>query len=423
MQSRAAAFIVTKMRVVITGGAGYLGQCLARGLLRRGALRTHRKGGEELAKVSSIVLADVAAPARWHHAELAAKTELAIGDVGDAAFVDGLLRGADEVSVFHLDAVMSGDGERDFDGCLRTNLYGTLNVLEAARRAPGRPRVVYASAGATLGAGAPADWVTSNDVVGDSTRAAPHTTYGATKACGELLLADYSRRGFLDGRGLRLPTICVRAGGPNAAATGCFSGVVRETLAGRDVVLPIAGDVVHAVAGVENCVAGLLALHDAKNADEVLGFDRTVFLPACAVTLDELHAATVAACAPEDRPKLGRVSYAVDEVLSAAVGSFPARIDSARAEALGLAPAAPPAALVREYCANFAGDFAVRINADAETVDNDDDVAIAVVTGGGSGIGRAVAIRLARGGWAGDRRVRVVVAGRRAEASEAVWRF
>ena len=236
------------MRVVITGGAGYLGQCLARGILRRGALRTHKHGET---KVSSIVLADRAAPTRWHHEEVQAKTELMIGDVGDAAFVDGLLGDATDVSIFHMGAVMSGDGERDFDGCMRTNLHGTINVLEAARRAPGRPKVVYASAGATLGAGAPTDWVTSQDVVGDFSRATPHTTYGATKACGELLLADYSRRGFLDGRGLRLPTICVRAGAPNAATTGCFSSVVRETLAGRDVVLPIGGDVVHAVAGAQ----------------------------------------------------------------------------------------------------------------------------------------------------------------------------
>ena len=173
------------------------------------------------------------------------------------------------------------------------------------------------------------------------------------------------------------------------------------------------------VAGTQNCVDGLLDLHDAPNADDVLGFDRTVFLPACPVTLDELHSATVSACAPEDRSKLGRVSYAVDEALSAAVGSFPSRIDSTRAEALGLAPAAPPAALVREYCEAFPGDLAVGVNADETAIsDDDDDVAVAVVTGGGSGIGRAVAIRLARGGWAGGRRVRVVIAGRRAKALE-----
>ena len=249
------------MRVVITGGAGYLGQCLARGILRRGALRTHKHGET---KVSSIVLADRAAPARWHHEEIKGKTELMIGDIGDAAFVDGLLGDATDVSIFHMGAVMSGDGERDFDGCMRTNLHGTINVLETARRAPGRPKVVYASAGATLGAGA-------HDVVGDFSRATPHTTYGATKACGELLLADYSRRGFLDGRGLRLPTICVRAGAPNAATTGCFSSVVREMLAGRDTVLPIASDVLHAVSScveINQCVGHDVAALVPLSGDE-----------------------------------------------------------------------------------------------------------------------------------------------------------
>ena len=136
------------MRVVITGGAGYLGQCLARGILRRGALRTHKHGET---KVSSIVLADRAAPTRWHHEEVKAKTELMIGDVGDAAFVDGLLADATDVSIFHMGAVMSGDGERDFDGCMRTNLHGTINVLEAgaARAGPaeGRLRVGRRDAG------------------------------------------------------------------------------------------------------------------------------------------------------------------------------------------------------------------------------------------------------------------------------------
>ena len=133
------------------------------------------------------------------------------------------------VSVFHFGAVMSGQGEQDFDLVMRVNLHGTLNLLEAARQCGAtRPRFILASAGATLGSGAPTDYVDKSDTVGDWTRATPHTSYGMTKACAELLLSDFSRRGFVDGRACRLPTVLVRAGAPNAASTGCYSAVVRE---------------------------------------------------------------------------------------------------------------------------------------------------------------------------------------------------
>ena len=113
------------------------------------------------------------------------------------------------MSIFHLGAIMSGQGEADFDLCMGVNLHGTLHLLEAARQctSDARPHFVLASAGATLGAGAPTDFVSKEDTVGDTTRATPHTTYGMTKACAELLLADYSRRGFVDGRGCRLPSV------------------------------------------------------------------------------------------------------------------------------------------------------------------------------------------------------------------------
>ncbi|KAH8069579.1 GDP-mannose 4,6 dehydratase [Aureococcus anophagefferens] len=235
------------MRVVITGGAGFLGQSLARSLVRRGALLTHRHDGEEsTAKIQSIVLADVHRPELLDGAG-GVDTSVAVGDVADRAFCDALVGdGAGPLSVFHLGAVMSGQGEADFDLCLATNLAGTMHMLEAARRS-GAPRPLrLASAGATLGAGAPTDWVASDGEVSDATRATPHTTYGMTKACGELLLADYSRKGFVDGRGVRLPSVVVRAGAPNAATTGVYSGVVRETLAGVDTASPIAGGVKHA---------------------------------------------------------------------------------------------------------------------------------------------------------------------------------
>jgi len=171
--------------------------------------------------------------------------------------------------------------------------------------------LVYASAGVTLcsrggGAGAarrgrawstrprarrsawaaPTDWVASDGEVSDATRATPHATYGMTKACGELLLADYSRKGFVDGRGVRLPSVVVRAGAPNAATTGVYSGVVRETHTTYGMTSPIVGFVEHAVAGARSAVASLVAEHDAPaaTADAVLGHDRAVFLRSTAVS-------------------------------------------------------------------------------------------------------------------------------------------
>ena len=254
-------------RVVITGGTGFLGQLLGREIGRLGSLLSHTHGGaESFAPVSEILLADVAKPSRMLFKDMPL-TDVVVGDLADAGYCRALVSGTDgPISIFHLGAVMSGQGESDFDLCLNTNLHGTLHLLEAARHCgAARPRFILASAGATLGAGASTDYLTKDDVVADSTRATPHTTcadpnhnrhsahdvrngegllraaplepspspsssprYGMTKACSELLLSDYSRRGFVDGRGVRLPSVLVRAGSPNAATTGCFSTIVRS---------------------------------------------------------------------------------------------------------------------------------------------------------------------------------------------------
>ena len=303
-------------RVVITGGCGFLGQALARSLLRRGSLLFHHHGTTEAtAAIQDLVLVDVARPERFLFSELEQSARVEVGSIADASFCRELLSQRDAsspVSVFHLGAVMSGQGEADFDLCMDVNLHGTLNLLEAARHcgAP-RPRIIMASAGATLGAGAPTDWLTKDDAVADSTRATPHTTYGTTKACGELLLADYSRRGFVDGRGCRLPSVVVRAGAPNAATTGCFSSVVREPLAGVDAVAPIGATVRHAVTSTRVAVGSLLGMHEtpAATADAVLGYDRTVFVPSASVSLSELEAATCRLVAPSSRPLLGKVRH------------------------------------------------------------------------------------------------------------------
>ena len=385
-------------RVIITGGTGFLGQLIGRALLRRGKIFSHtaEAGAEKLVAIKELVLADVARPAKFlpGFEELESQARIEIGSIADASFCRSLFaesRGG-PLSVFHLGAIMSGQGERDFDLCMDVNLYGTMHMLEAARRcgAP-RPRFVMTSAGATLG-----------------------------------------RRGFVDGRACRLPTVIVRAGVPNAATTACFSSVVREPLAGLDTVAPVDANVRHAVTSHRTAIDALLTLHElpAAQADRILGFDRTVFAPCTAVTLSELEAAVRAVVATSAHGALGRVTYEPQPALSAAVASFPSRVDSSRALALGMAPSLDATAMVRAYVEDFPSALAngVKVPPAALVPSTPAEAAaargkslsVALITGGGTGIGRAVALRLAAGGWQREAgaQVAIVLTGRRADVLE-----
>lgn len=409
--------------VIITGGGGFLGQCLASALLKEGQIQTESSGKVALEK---LILADIFFPPNKSDLQpRIASSKIVVlkqGDVSDRAYCDDLLQEASasqHVSIFHLGGVMSADGERDFDLAMRVNLYGTMNMLEAARSSSSGnnkecPKFIFASAGATMGSGSPTDYIQKEDTISDATRATPHTTYGMTKACSELLVSDYARRNFVNGRALRLPTIVVRAGKPNAATTGCYSGVVREPLSGIDIALPIAQDVPHAVTGARAAVQAMITLHNAPQSqiESVLGFDRTIFLPAIALSLGDLQEALFKVVSPDSHGKLGKITYQVDEKLSAVVGSFPTKVDAQRAQQLGIPPAPSAETLVREYMEDFASALVPGIvaapNATA-TANATTSSKVAVITGGGSGIGRAVATRLAKGGWS------VVLVGRRME--------
>eukprot|EP00620_Florenciella_sp_RCC1587_P001651 CAMPEP_0182599654 /NCGR_PEP_ID=MMETSP1324-20130603/90587_1 /TAXON_ID=236786 /ORGANISM="Florenciella sp., Strain RCC1587" /LENGTH=707 /DNA_ID=CAMNT_0024817555 /DNA_START=95 /DNA_END=2219 /DNA_ORIENTATION=- len=429
------------MRVVITGGGGFLGQVLCRDVLRAGTLRS----GDVQKTVTEVVIADIVSPKEWLFAEIDGHPLITVkvGDVSDRSFVDSLLNGDGDnddgdgagLSIFHLGAVMSGQGEADFDLAMRVNLQGTMNMLESARQwhashnSSTRPTFIFTSAGATIGSGASTDWVGTNDTISDSTRTAPHTTYGMTKSCCELLLADYSRRKFVDGRGVRLPTVVVRAGAPNAATTGCFSGVIREPLAGKEAVMPINESVEHACTGYRTAIQGIIIMHNISpsQADETLGYDRTVFLPSRALSLGQLtdalyrvvdgandasgaSGATTAAAAAAADGWTGPNSFEEDSFLSSVVGSFPTKISASRALSLGIPPCPDPDTLIRHYCEDFPGAIApsIKILSEDEVIVPTPSttipvvpgvLAVALVTGGGSGIGRSVAVRLSRGGW------------------------
>ena len=325
------------MKVVITGGTGFIGRMLARSILARGSL-TGPSGAQE--EVDAITLFDAVEPPAPLEG-LDGRAKVVIGDIADKDLVFDLLD-RDDVSVFHLASVVSGGGEKDFDLAIRVNLMGGLNVLEAARARAGAPRLVFASSLAVFGGSAmPA-------VVGDTTKQTPQTTYGVTKSIGELLINDYTRKGFIDGRAARLPTIVIRPGRPNLAASSFASGVFREPLNGAPCALPVKLDTMMPVLGYRSAVAGFIALHEA--APEALGDDRTVNFPSLSVTVEEMIAALRRVAG--NRP-LGEITHQPDAAIAAIVATWPVATEFARAGALGLPVEDSLDDIVRAYIEDF----------------------------------------------------------------------
>ena len=306
------------MKVVITGGAGFIGRKLAQRILARGSLIG--PDGKDTT-IDELALFDVAAP----NPPLRADNRLKIvtGDIADSATVRALIDNRTG-SVFHLAAVVSGQAEADTDIGLRVNLDGTRAVLEACRALGTRPRLVFASSLAVYGGDMP-------PAVSDDTPLTPQTSYGVQKACGELLVNDYSRKGFIDGRSPRLPTIVVRAGRPNRAASTWASSIFREPLSGVDVVCPVSRRSVMAVLSPRRLVAILERLHDLPG--EAFGFSRAIQLPGIAVTVDDMVAALRRA---GGEAAVQRIRWEPDPVIQKIVDGWPRGIASKRAERLGL---------------------------------------------------------------------------------------
>jgi nucleoside-diphosphate-sugar epimerase len=255
------------MRVVIIGGGGMLGQKLARALGQRGEI-----GGNP---VSHLLLADVADPAPVEARFPVATKRL---DITDRAAVRAVLKGGADI-IYHLAAVVSGQAEADFDLGMAVNLMGSINVFEAARGLGTCPIVIFTSSIAVYGGEVPAmieDWTALN----------PQTSYGAQKAAAEMLLTDYSRKGFLDGRGLRLPTISIRPGKPNKAASGFMSSIFREPLQGHEAICPVGPEYEHWYLSPRRCVENLI--HAATLPTVVLGQNRCFALPGRTYNIAEM---------------------------------------------------------------------------------------------------------------------------------------
>ena len=255
------------MKVLITGGGGFLGQKLAHALIARGTLRG--------AAISELVLADLAAPAGIE-APFAVRGVAA--DISDRPAVDALLADRFDV-IYHLAAIVSGQAEAEFDTGMTINLFGTLNLLEAARALGNHPVFVFASSIAVYGGDIP-------DPIEDWTALNPQTSYGTQKAASELLLNDFSRRGFLNGRGLRLPTISVRPGKPNKAASSFMSSIFREPLQGQEAICPVSADYTHWFLSPRRCIDNLIHGAEVEAAD--LGANRCFALPGRTHTIGDM---------------------------------------------------------------------------------------------------------------------------------------
>ncbi len=325
------------MRVVITGGGGFLGTLLAQQLVTRGALTG--PSGQPQAIEQVLLLDRFFRESSAGHA-VADKVKQTACDISDREAVFHAVGSAAEVSIFHLASMVSGECEERFDDALKINLDGGRNIFEAARAASGRPRVVFASSIACFGG----DVIP--DQFSDQSKLIPGTTYGMTKAICELLVNDYSRKGFFDGRSVRLPTVIIRPGKPNAAASSWASGMFREPLSGEDCLLPVQRNQRHPMTGYQTVIDSLIYLHELPA--ERLGRDRAVGLPAHQVT-PTLAEQVLNAVAPLHGLKLGRIVDAFDSRIQGIVDGWPIAIDGSRAQALGLPQPQPLAAIVEQY--------------------------------------------------------------------------
>ena len=322
------------MHVLIIGAAGTVGAKLTARLVKDGGI-----AGKAIDLLSLVDVVAPTAPAGAGFRVTANAVDLTTP--GSAERVVG---GRPDM-IFHLAAIVSGEAEADFEKGYRVNLDGTRFLFEAIRKTGDgyRPRVVFTSSIAVFGAPFP-------EAIGDEFFETPLTSYGTQKAIGELLLADYTRRGFMDGVGIRLPTICVRPGKPNKAASGFFSGIIREPLAGQEALLPVAESVRHWFASPRAAIGFLV--HAAELDGARLGDRRTLNMPGVSATVGE-EIAALRKVAGEAVAR--RIRPEPDATIARIVAGWPSNFDAKRATALGFRADASFEDIVRAHIADELG--------------------------------------------------------------------
>lgn len=322
------------MNILITGGSGFVGARLARTLLAHGQLAI---AGGAARKIETITLADKAPPP----ADLAADPRVKFlgGDL-NAQLAANELPAKNTDAVFHLAAAVSGECEADFGLGMHSNFDATRMLLDACRALGTKPLVLFSSSVAVFGK---LPGAAMPDPIEDFTLPTPQTSYGTQKAIGELMMADYARKGFIRARSVRLMTVSVRPGRPNGAASSFFSGMIREPLAGIRAQVPVGPEVEHPILSPSRTIAGLIRCAEAS--DEEWGPLTGLNLPALRCRVGEM-AAALERVSPEAARLL---DWAPDPSIARLVNSWPGNVHSARARALGLSADADFDSVIREY--------------------------------------------------------------------------
>ena len=320
------------MRIVITGGAGFLGRKLAAALLARGTL-TDVLGAKR--SIERIVLVDVvAAPV-----DADARVQVLAGDLGDPTLVDAAIKGGAD-TVFHLAAVVSGEAETSFDLGWRVNVDATRLLLERCRTLPAPPKFVFTSSCAVFGGPLP-------DPIPDSQALWPQSSYGNQKAVGEFLVYDFTRKGFIDGRSLRLPTISVRPGKANKAASSFASGILREPLNGVEAICPVSRETRMWLLSPRAVIANMIVAHEAPAA--AFAHTRSINVPGISIPVTGMIDALrrVAGDAVADR-----VVWRHDPAIDRIVQTWPVNFDTVFGRSLGMTGDADFDGIVRQYIAD-----------------------------------------------------------------------
>jgi len=306
------------LHILVLGAAGMVGRKLTEQLLRDGRL-----GSREITRMTLQDVVAPAAPAKATFSVNSVTCDFAVPGVAEKLVAD-----RPDV-IFHLAAIVSGEAELEFEKGYRINLDGTRMLFDAVRLAGNgyRPRLVFTSSIAVFGAPYP-------EAIGDEFFSTPLSSYGTQKAIGELLLADYSRRGFMDGIGIRLPTICIRPGLPNKAASGFFSGILREPLAGKDAILPVGEDVRHWHASPRSAVGFLI--HAATIDSAIVGARRSLTMPGLSATVGEQIAALKRVAGEKVASRIRREP---DAFIMGIVAGWPRNFEAGRARELGFTTA------------------------------------------------------------------------------------